>query len=65
MMSVAEAETVFLIHNLKTLQREIPKEPDPQLATMIKLFQHDIPTYIEKLEKLRRLEVSDNGKKAG
>lgn len=40
-----------LIYNLETLYREIPLEKDDQLASMIKLFRHDIPYYIEALRK--------------
>lgn len=56
-MTNISAEITYLIHHLKTFQREIPIEGEAQQATIARMFVQSVP---EIIEKLRRLEVLEN-----
>lgn len=58
-MNKSSAENTFLIHHLKTLQREIPIEGEAQQATIARMFVYTIP---EIVEKINRLEMYESGK---
>lgn len=60
--------TMAMIHDLRVLEREVPKEHTEQLATMMKMFHRTIPERIEFLDEiidsLRELEAIKHGKNA-
>lgn len=62
-MSEAMAYTAIMIHNLDTLAREVPIEPDAQVARMMRLFAMDIPLLrkdLLELNEYRKKEAATN-----